>query len=219
MAENLQYFFDESGIGIDVPYDIFHRAALGDMDFIDAIKLPPSQKVLDIDESGKGIRLRPRLKRIGAIQDHVKKSTRIKQVARVISGVSVSTPTERQDPMLNVYMSTHRLQDGTRLPMYAEVKRSTEDNIIMGQIATDSMRRTARELKYCGGDILDSMVYAQVDDNGVTLETNPLASSSLDTDGSDYDNDSETIKVYAHNLYSHEMQLICLTGLIRLAHP
>ncbi len=219
MAENLEYFFDESGIGIDVPYDIFHRAAIGDMDFIDAIKLPPNQKVLDIDEYGEGVRLRPRLKRIGSIQDRVKRSTRIKQVAHVISGVSGSTPTDRQDPMLNVYMSTHRLPDDTRLPMFAEVKRSTEDNLSLGRLATEAMLKTARELKYGNRDILDGMVYAQVDNNGVTLETNPGGSCSLDTDGSDYDNNSETIKVYAHNLYSNEMQLICLSGLIRLAHP
>jgi len=53
--------------------------------------------------------------------------------------------------------------------------------------------------------------------NGITLETNPVGACSMDTDGTDYDEDSEKIKLYDHNLYNHEMQLICIAGLVALA--
>ncbi len=66
--------------------------------------------------------------------------------------------------------------------------------------------------------MLDDLVYAQVNrQHGVTLETNPIASASLDTDGNSYNPEDSVIELSAHNMYAHEMQLICLSGLIAIA--
>jgi len=86
------------------------------------------------------------------------------------------------------------------------------------RIATNAMRRMATDLGTYADEMLPGMVYARVRRaDGITLETNPVASSSMDTDGTEYRASSERVTLYAHNLYTHEMQLICISGLIALA--
>jgi len=85
-------------------------------------------------------------------------------------------------------------------------------------IATRAMRQMAHDLGTYSDKDIPGMVYANVStEQGMTLETNPAAASSIDTDGSEYDPLSERIFLYSHNLFSHESQLICISGLIALA--
>ena len=102
--------------------------------------------------------------------------------------------------------------------MDAEIARPSVSDEIATRVATDAMRQMAHDLGTYPDEDIPSLVYAQVSGlNGITLETNPVGACSMDTDGTDYDEDSEKIKLYDHNLYTHEMQLICIAGLIALA--
>lgn len=88
-------------------------------------------------------------------------------------------------------------------------------------IATRAMRQMARNLGLypeASNKELAGMVYAHLDRrSGITLETNPAGSSSMDTNGSRYRPGAERVKLESHNLYTHEMQLVCIAGIIALA--
>ena len=85
-------------------------------------------------------------------------------------------------------------------------------------VATNAMRKMAYDMGTYPDNKIPSMVYASISrEYGMTFETNPAGSSSMDTSGSEYKPTSERISLYAHNLYTHEMQLICISGLIALA--
>jgi hypothetical protein len=215
MAENIRYIYDETGIGMEVPYDIFHKTASRDMTFIDVIKLEPRQKIIGIEELGTALIVRPNLKRIGAISDDTKKERRTFQTAYVLDAIANAASPERRDPLLHVEIGVQRLRDGTRVGMRAEFPKIDGDLEARNRYATNAMRVTANTLRYCPKTLLD-MVGAQYDDSGVTFQVNDIGACTLDTDGQTFDSEDELVEVYAHNLYSHEMQLICLSGLIAI---
>lgn len=102
--------------------------------------------------------------------------------------------------------------------MNAELLWPSVSDKVASELATSAMRSMARDVGLCSEDQINRMVYASVSRaHGITLETNPIGSCSLDTDGSDYRSDQDRVSLYAHNLYTHEMQLVCLSGLIAIA--
>jgi hypothetical protein len=102
--------------------------------------------------------------------------------------------------------------------MQAELQWPNVPDDQVSYFATTAMRQMAKDLGTYSNDMLPGMVYARVRrSDGITLETNPVASSSMDTDGTEYHETAERVTLYAHNLYTHEMQLICISGLIALA--
>jgi len=102
--------------------------------------------------------------------------------------------------------------------MNAEILRPRVSDKAAALAATHAMQQMAHDLGTYADKDIPGMVYAQVSTaQGITLETNPAGSSSMDTDGDEYEATSEKISLYAHNLYTHEMQLICISGLIALA--
>lgn len=88
--------------------------------------------------------------------------------------------------------------------------------------ATQAMRAMAHNLGTYSDEEMPLYVAAEVNRSyGITLETNPVGSCSMDTDGSEYayqlsEGGTERVTLHAHNLYTHEMQLICISGLIAL---
>ncbi len=102
--------------------------------------------------------------------------------------------------------------------MHADILRPTLPDNQASAIATQAMRKMAHDLGTYPDKDIPGMVYAHISQEyGMTFETNPAASSSMDTDGQHYSPTSERVELYAHNLYTHEMQLICISGLIALA--
>ncbi len=95
-------------------------------------------------------------------------------------------------------------------------------------LTTNVMRSVARDIRYSRSDndslaahgrLVDMLVYSQIDrERGVTLETNPLGSCSVGTNGMWYDGGESSFNLESHNLYTHEQQLIVVAGAIALAH-
>ena len=101
--------------------------------------------------------------------------------------------------------------------MSAEIKRPTVSDRDATLIATRAMRKMALDLGTYSAKKIPHMVYAQIStESGMSFETNPIASSTMDTDGMEYEAESERISLSGHNLYTHEMQLICISGIIAL---
>ena len=102
--------------------------------------------------------------------------------------------------------------------MSAEMLRPTISDREASRIATEGMQQMARNLGIYSDDQIPGMVYAFISqERGMVFETNPAGACSMDTDGMEYDPMSERISLNSHNLYTHEMQLICISGLIALA--
>lgn len=102
--------------------------------------------------------------------------------------------------------------------MTAEILRPTVSDREASHIATEGMQQMARNLGIYSDNQIPGMVYAFISqEQGMVFETNPAGACSMDTDGMEYDPMSERISLNSHNLYTHEMQLICISGLIALA--
>ena len=84
--------------------------------------------------------------------------------------------------------------------------------------ATQAMQAMARTTRLLPEHLIDTSVYAHFSRRrGVDLETNPAGASGLGTSGQDYTPHRETISLYGGNLYSHRMQLVCISGLLAVA--
>lgn len=102
--------------------------------------------------------------------------------------------------------------------MSAKLTRPSVSDTTASRVATYAMQQMAYNLGTYSAKDIPGMVYAHVSQSdGITLETNPVGSSSMDTDGNEYTENSGKISLYAHNLYTHQIQLICISGLIALA--
>ncbi len=132
--------------------------------------------------------------------------------------VSGLAPAAQQDPCLTVRTGTRRINDGDRFGMDARLMWPATAPEILQVAATRVMRETAQELKFLPKSLIAN-VYASVDRNrGITLDAHPFANSSLDTDGNEYEPEDAIVKLYGHNIYNHQTQLVCLSGLIAVSH-
>lgn len=173
------------------------------------------------------------LKKVGAKRIPHGKRDSLAAITKCIESVSAWSH-DYSDPRLHVELYSAPVPGDGRLGMMADIQWPEASDDDLTELATQTMRQAAFALRhdadmeeYQGKKIrrsrwikhIESMVYAQVSrDRGVTLETNPMGSCSLGTDGSWYQPTDETFEIQAHNIYSHEQQLICLTGCIAIAH-
>lgn len=140
----------------------------------------------------------------------------------------VNAPTEEPDPMMTVGMATAPYP-GTHPPrwgMFADVAWPTEpvSDAEMTTIGTRHMRQFARGIRLdesltIGSRLWNSSIYTHVNrEQGVSVQTNPMGSCAIETDGMEFDAAEPRYHLYAHNLYSNQQQFVCLAGTIALAH-
>ena len=123
---------------------------------------------------------------------------------------------EEENPDISIGIGLERRGYGI-YGMSAEIMRPAVSDRDATLIATRAMRSMAYDLGTYSKKAIPGMVYAQIlTESGMSFETNPVASSSMDTDGMEYEADSDRITLHSHNLYTHEMQLICISGIIAL---
>jgi hypothetical protein len=124
---------------------------------------------------------------------------------------------EREIPDLEIQIGYTRVGYGI-FRMSAEIARPKVSDEVASAVATQAMRQMAHDLGIYSDKHIPGLVYAQISGSqGMTFESNSAGSSSMDTDGMEYDATSERISLGDHNLYTHQMQLICISGLIALA--
>lgn len=217
MSETLQFNFHETKMCLDVPQNIFDETLSKGEYFSRIVGFHAQRRVVDTTNIDGGVRLSLNMKRAGSSADRRVKHDRCRQLITAVEEVAAITPKDQQDPNLSVEIGIEPIGGSNRYGFNAVVKRPVASPSIVQNAATTAMRQTAEELRYMPKSILSNSVYAHMTESYVSLETNPVGSCSLDTDGVEYEPDSSDINLYAHNLYNHEMQLICLSGLIAIA--
>lgn len=121
-------------------------------------------------------------------------------------------------------IGSHKGMNGTgRLAMEAELRWPTTTEEELMPLVSSLMRRVAFGLNYVEQQQrkngYERLIYAQIcRENGVTLETNETGSCSIGTDGLEYRAEEPIFKLSAHNLYGVDQQIICLTGVLAIAH-
>lgn len=218
MIDVLKYGFNDSRIYLDVPQDVFELAIGRSSSLAKIVTEPANKRVVNVEAGDGGTRLSLNTKRAGNSQDRNIKELKCHDMVQALAEVAAHTPRRKHDPALQVVLGTERINNGDRFGMTARLRWPERSNSELGSIATRAMRQTALDLRHANQSILPGMVYAQVDrQRGVTLETNPAGSCSMDTDGERYDTNEPFMELNAHNLYTHSMQIICLSGLISIA--
>jgi hypothetical protein len=219
MSENLHFDFEGTRMCLDVPHDIMQTSLAKSRSFSRILNLTdPKYRVIDYTVGDGSTRLLFKTRKIGHSLEEIKES-KCGQILSVVNTALTFARDDRQDPNLEMTIGLNPIGRGDRYGFDALVKWPEKNEAEVASSTTQAMRRTARDLRYVEPSTsLDDMVYARLRRrSGVTLETNEIASSSLDTDGQSYDPHNPTIDLSAHNLYSHQMQMICLSGLIAIA--
>jgi hypothetical protein len=169
-------------------------------------------------------------RRIGRLGDGSDKRLALTRVINLISWVDGFAEPSEQDEAIQIEVSSRPLQDGTRYGLDMEIAWPEADDSAAQDLATMAMRRAAVDLRYLRGDhrsrerqlrLVEQLVGASVarmgEHAGVSLIAHADGSCTADTDGSSYGYGMPKFGVYAHNLYSHEMQLLCITGGVAIA--
>ncbi|MDN5275995.1 MAG: hypothetical protein JWN33_644 [Candidatus Saccharibacteria bacterium] len=218
MTERLRYENYDDGIILRIPDEVMEKV-IDSETLLRTFSLPAKQRVVNFESKGQeGANITLNYTKAGSMRDHVVRGNAFTQLTKVSTEVASLVPYDLEDPALNVNMSREYINAGDRLGMSAELAWPELADQDIQQVATDAMRSSAVNLRYASRRIIPSLVYALVSrSEGITLETNPAGSCSLDTDGMHYDPEASKVELYAHNLYAREMQLICLSGLVAIA--
>lgn len=206
---------------VDVPQAVFDDAMSTFEVLPKIVEFPKNRRVVLAEAGDDVTRLTFNTKRIGRLGDNiVAERDRLKHVIYALSAVSsCSMEAGLQDPNMTVNMSLRPIGSDDRLGMDAVLKwPESVGDFELQVIATNAMVLIANDLRMHSPRLMDGTVYAMVSrDNGITLETNPMGSCSLDTDGATYDPSKPTMELWGHNIYNHKIQLVCLAGLIAIA--
>lgn len=138
------------------------------------------------------------------------------QVLRILDESAVSYRTAARDTLRigigfqSVGYGIYGLQARLRWPELSDAEASHQ--------ATDAMRAMARTTRLLPENLIDESVYARFSrERGIDFETNSAAASGIGTSGQHYIPYSEYADLYASNLYTHRMQLVCISGLLAVA--
>lgn len=154
-------------------------------------------------------------KRIGS-SEH--KPRLLHNLVQLIDGLETHTLKDDQDPDFQVQMGASDVNGTGRHMIDMQVTWPNLADEILQKLVSDTMVSTATNLKYDVKRFIPRIVYAQIRRQyGVTLETNPIGSCSVGTDGMWYEPSERTIELQAHNIYNNTQQIILLAGGVALA--
>ncbi len=225
MTKQLHYGIETGGVHsrlyLDVPVEVSARIQTHDGELTSTLQKLSTKRtrLLDIEPTDDGLRLYANTKKVGGIRGEY--DTYRRQAAASITDalrrVGEWAQPEERDPRLDVGMGSRYSVDG-RLPMYADIAWPEADEEAVEALAEKHMRETAKKLKY-EVPLIEDLVFASVSRaRGVTLQTNPVGSCSIDTDGMHYDQADPVFELRAHNIYAPQQQLICFAGTVAIAN-
>lgn len=225
MSEKIRYGIDTSQVPtrlfIDLPHDVVIPNPATREGLNSSRQRLVAQQLIEVVEGDDSSRLLLNARKLGAKRQHKHRSTR--DVVEYLATLAASIDPAHHDQALQVYMGVSPLGTTGRYGMSAKVRWPDVPDQELAAATTRQMRETATDLRHfpsATARLLPELVYADVSrQHGVTLQTNPMGSCSLDTAGDRYRADEPAFEVHAHNIYSHEQQLICFAGLVAIAHP
>jgi len=130
---------------------------------------------------------------------------------------------DEEEPEFYARIGSRPIADG-RISMMVELRWPEVSDIELSKLATCYMREVANDLRYPNpkdpkksSRHVEDLVYAQIQrEYGAELQTNPIGSCSIGTDGSTYYPSDSLLELTAHNIYSRDQQIICLAGAIAI---
>jgi len=156
---------------------------------------------------------------VGRAKDMKEKEARAKRILEILyaSGIAYGGRNGLGDSRFSINIGFQQVAYGV-YGMGAELRWPKLSDARASAIGTEAMRAMARDLKLYPETEIGGMVYAGIQRAyGMTFGTNPAASSSMDTDGMEYSPQAKKVNLYAHNLYTRQMQLVCIKGIMAVA--
>lgn len=223
VTNRLNYGFEKTArnqrLYVDVPTALLERVQ-GMPDIIRNLERLSSKDIhaIDIETESTKSRLYVNAKKIGKLTLENRSNNAAKEVVQIITALDRCKDDVEADEKMSVVMGWQLLPDRQRYGMWAKITWPEAEAREVAKLSTDSMRDTASYLMEEPKWLVDELVYADVSRaHGVTLETNPMGSCSIGTNGQDYDSTAPDFELHAHNIYNHSQQLICLVGVVALA--
>lgn len=225
MSDRLEYGFESNNLQrrlyADIPQSVVEKMVGEDNEISEIIGNLTSDNIraVEITEDAGNLRMYLNAKRIGSLKMGPVHHVVMQGIAKITNALYYSAEPEEGDARLNVRMGVSPINNTNRYGMYANIAWASEPDETLSRLATHHMRSTAKNLDYEDKNMIPSLVYAQVSRaQGVTLETNPMGSCSIGTDGMWYESGDPRYELFSHNIYNHVQQFICLAGAVALAH-
>lgn len=203
-------------LAIDVPNDSWDRVQTYDKQawVIEILKRKASSAVI-VEPGDESTRLLINDRRIGSSQ---MKPRLLRGVVQLINMLDAQIDKTNQDAKFQVQVSPDSINNTGRHMISMRLAWPETNDYDVQRFVTNMMVATAINLKYDTKRDIPRLVYAQVHrPAGVTLETNPLGSCSVGTDGMWYNPENPILELDAHNVYNHTQQFILLVGGVALA--
>ncbi len=235
MDEKLQFGLkpssDSTGLYVDVPRAVQADAAGTPLSRL--LESLATDRAVDLEEQGSGsLRVRVNGKVISRMRTPEQKARSARRGVRYLSGITVAAAKlGLSDPKLVVRMSDGVIPSTRRYGMQARLLWPDRTNDSLSVLAGQSMRRMAKDLRYqqngkrYGSDpalyseFISNIVIARVDRRrGLSLETDMVSPAGLSSSPQRYNPLQPFVEVDGNNLRGPEQQLICLAGLVAVAH-
>ncbi|MFA5004171.1 MAG: hypothetical protein WC498_02735 [Candidatus Saccharimonadales bacterium] len=218
-----------SMLSVNIPTVVLERMDAGGA----AFKLPKSQRARAhsplIFEQGTegGLQATVLNRRIGRLAPEYKYNA-LRQVVSFIEKLSAWTDRDERDPAIDIDVGSLPINKGERYGLDMTIAWPDIEGGTLSRLATTAMIGVATDLRYFRdvepgrqgySNFLRETVGAVVErEDGVQIIALAGGSSTVDTDGDYHRPDKPQFEVYGHNLYSNEMQLICMVGGVAIAH-
>lgn len=219
MTDRLKYGFESGRLSLEAPKELFELVGASDDRFQEIVTRSKTGKTIDVEQGDNDVLLSFNTKKAGNSPDSQVRRHRSDELTYVLESLNAFAMPEQADPLLTVWMGSIPVGYGD-IGMHAWTVWPEEEPDILLERINPIMQRIAVELQTMPQRVVKKGVSAKISrEYGLTFEANDVGSCSLDTDGSDYNPQDTAIELYGHNIYSPEIQLICLSGLIAFIRP
>lgn len=215
MIERLQYTTDEAGriiatMPVDLLHETFGRRASA---LREACAAADEHVIARREDDGRySVVIDPN--RMGMASSAAGQ----RRIASAMHGLSelemVASVNGCSDELVEMTISTKPVGYG-HMFTDAEIRRPFMSDERISQLGTEVMRRVAVAIR-TPLDLSDIGTVFETE-RGASFMVSSVGSSTMDTDGNHYDSRSATIELVGHNIYAPSMQLICLSGVLRVA--
>ena len=218
--QQLHFGFEKSAANqrlfVDVPGNVLaavesRQAMHKRLRFLRSVRV----RCVDVEEGDTASRLYINYKKIGGIQDDMRKRRTIYTLGATLNDFQAFA----QDPHITADFGTEPTDLG-HLSLFIDVQwPNRQEDVHLQTVATTIMRDSARKLRYVSPSLIPDLVYAQVHrPTQVSLIVNDMGGCEASTYGGFYKPASPRFELSAGNLYHPDMQLICFSGGVALAH-
>ncbi len=216
MTERLNYGLDHYRVFLDAPNRVVDRARYEDGEMTNL--LSNRSHLIDVDRGLTITRLCVNNEAISNTRQLSEANQRARQVVHTLDKVARFSPLDQRDPNMAVVMESQKSEIISPFFMWSLLRVPDIPDDMLSEYVAQVMRRSAQDIYLHPKRLIDDEVGVSIDGHTViNIEVAKSVSAGMKSDEYEKYSSDELVTLRSHNLTSHLMQLVCLSGLIAVA--